>query len=317
MGEIGVSICCTTYNQENYIADAIESFLMQKTNFKFEIIIHDDASTDGTLEIVRTYEKKYSNIVVIAQQENQYSKKKDILLNYMYPKIKGRYIAICEGDDYWISDNKLQKQYDFMENNKDYSICVHASNKIKDGKVCGIVRPFNYNTTVATEQLIAVGGGFCMTNSFFLRTSKIKEFLPFYDKCNMMDVGIGDIVLLIGFSLRGNVYYIDEILSAYRVCALNSWSSRIAKLPSEKKAEGYLRSKKFLKDMDKFTNGKYTSAIKFRITRLEFLAYWVTANIKEMKKDKYIAYYNELSLVQKVKIWVKRLIMVIRKIKHK
>lgn len=305
MEQIEVSICCTTYNQEKYIAQALDSFLMQKTDFSYEIIIHDDASTDGTLEIIRQYEKRYSNIVVIAQHENQYSKKKDILVEFIYPKVRGKYIAICEGDDYWISDQKLQKQYDFMEKNNDCSICIHGSQKTKDGEIFQIVRPFKYNTKVPTETLIVSGGGFCMTNSFFLRTSKIKDYLSFYDKCNMIDVGISDIVWLLGFSLLGNVYYIDECLSAYRVCSENSWSSKIAKLSPQKRAKGYLRSVKFMDDVNIFTNRKYESAIRYRIKNLEFFAYLVVGNYKEMKNERYREFYNALSFKQKAKTMVK------------
>ena len=105
--EIKVSICCITYNHEDYIADAIESFLMQETDFKYEILIHDDASTDKTADIIRSYELKYPEIIKpIYQTVNQYSKNTKILPTFLYPKAKGKYIALCEGDDYWIDPLK-------------------------------------------------------------------------------------------------------------------------------------------------------------------------------------------------------------------
>jgi len=97
-----VSICCLTYNHAPYIRDAIEGFLMQKTNFPVEILIHDDASTDGTADIIREYETRYPDIIKpIYQTENQYSKGVKISWEYQFSRARGKYIALCEGDDYW------------------------------------------------------------------------------------------------------------------------------------------------------------------------------------------------------------------------
>ena len=98
--QIGVSIVCNAFNHERYIAQALESFLMQKTDFPFEILVHDDASTDGTAEIIRTYAKRFPQIVLpLFQTENQYSKKVSIGSSFQYPRARGKYIALCEGDD--------------------------------------------------------------------------------------------------------------------------------------------------------------------------------------------------------------------------
>ena len=129
-GEIPlVSISCITYNHEPYIVQALNGFLMQKTSFPFEILIHDDASTDRTADIIREYEKKFPNLIKpIYQKENQYSKgNRSILASFVYPRAKGKYIAICEGDDYWIDENKLQMQVDFLENNPEYGMCYTKS----------------------------------------------------------------------------------------------------------------------------------------------------------------------------------------------
>ena len=124
--DIIVSICCNTYNHENYIRQALEGFVMQKTTFPIEIIIHDDASTDGTAEIVKEYEKKYSQLFrCIYQQKNQFSKGIGVSVNYTWPKARAKYIALCEGDDYWTDPYKLQKQVDFLKNNPEYVVCSH------------------------------------------------------------------------------------------------------------------------------------------------------------------------------------------------
>src|SRR5665648_1210229 len=99
-----ISICCITYNHEKYISEAIESLLKQETNFPFEIIIHDDASTDNTAKIIREFEKKYPDIIKpIYQKENQHSKGKKVAFECVFPNVNGRFLAVCEGDDYWLS----------------------------------------------------------------------------------------------------------------------------------------------------------------------------------------------------------------------
>jgi len=119
-----VSICCITYNHENFIREAVEGFLMQKTIFPFEIIIHDDASTDKTSEILKEYKAQYPNIIkCFYQTENQYSKgARRIMARFTFPHARGKYTALCEGDDYWTDPLKLQKQVDYMSGHEDCNL---------------------------------------------------------------------------------------------------------------------------------------------------------------------------------------------------
>lgn len=119
-----VSIRCLTYNHGPYIAQTLDGFLMQRTTFPFEVIIHDDASTDDTAKIIKQYEEKFPLIVKpIYEEENMYSKGNGAITEIVNSHISGKYIAACEGDDYWIDEYKLQKQVDFLENNPDYGMC--------------------------------------------------------------------------------------------------------------------------------------------------------------------------------------------------
>ena len=124
MSDIKVSICCLAYNHEPYIRQCLDGFVMQKCNFTFEVLIHDDASKDKTASIIREYEAKYPDIIKpIYQTVNQYSIGVSATKKHNFPRSKGKYIAICEGDDYWTDPLKLQKQVDFLEANQNFSIC--------------------------------------------------------------------------------------------------------------------------------------------------------------------------------------------------
>ena len=119
-----VNVICATYNQEKYIGQCLEGILMQETDFEFEVIVNDDASTDRTPEIVKEYEMKHDNIVAIYQERNLWSQGISIPRTILYPRVRGKYVAICEGDDYWIDPLKLQKQVEYMEAHPEVSVCA-------------------------------------------------------------------------------------------------------------------------------------------------------------------------------------------------
>ncbi len=121
-----VSICCQIYNHASFLRECFDGFVMQKTNFPIEILIHDDASTDGSQEIIKEYTTVYPDLFKpIFQRENQYSEGVPICATYQFPRAIGKYIAMCEGDDYWTDPYKLQKQVDFLEQNEEFTLCSH------------------------------------------------------------------------------------------------------------------------------------------------------------------------------------------------
>ena len=127
-----VTVWCLTYNQKEFIKDALDGFVMQKTSFPFEVIVHDDASTDGTTDIVNEYAKKYPEIIKpMIETENQWQKGglKHIISIMNEKHRRGKYIAFCEGDDYWTDPLKLQRQVVFLESHSDYSMCFHSAKK--------------------------------------------------------------------------------------------------------------------------------------------------------------------------------------------
>jgi glycosyltransferase involved in cell wall biosynthesis len=149
-----VSIRCTTYNHERYIRETLEGFIKQKTNFRFEAIVHEDASTDGTAAIVREYAEKYPGIIVpIFEKENQYSKRDGSFTRVTYAALRGKYIAYCEGDDYWTDPYKLQKQVDFLEAHPEYSFCIHHLKLYRqaNGHMTDYYKPFDQDIDLTEE----------------------------------------------------------------------------------------------------------------------------------------------------------------------
>lgn len=208
-----VSIICCTYNHDKYIRQSLEGFVKQKTSFNFEVLIHDDASTDNTAQIIKEFENKYPNIIKpIYQKENQYSKGVDILQTYLYPQAKGKYIALCEGDDYWTDPLKLQKQVDLLENNNNYGMCYtkiqtydQAQNKF--GNVWG------GDFTSFNDLLIE--------NRIPTLTSLInKELLLKYTKDinpSNKNWKMGDYPMWLWFAAESNIAYIPEVTGIYRI----------------------------------------------------------------------------------------------------
>ncbi len=147
-----VSISCITFNHANFLRECLDSFLMQKTTFPIEILIHDDASIDGTIDIIKEYESKYPEIIKpLIQSENQYSKgARGIMATYNFPRAKGKYIALCEGDDYWTDPYKLQKQVDFLEKNPDYVIHAGRIMVLKDEITSDLFNEINNNKSIYT-----------------------------------------------------------------------------------------------------------------------------------------------------------------------
>lgn len=226
---IEVSIHCLTYNHEKYVRKTFEGFLKQKTNFAFEVLVHDDASTDGTPEIIREYTEKYPDIFKpIYQKENQYSKGIMVAYAYNFPRAVGKYMAYCEGDDYWCDENKLQKQYDIMEKHPECSICTHIAQIIsaEEEKALGTIPQKPFTNGVVDEEVFLrselIEGWASQTSSFFLRNKYLKEYIAENPKyCRMMVVG--DFPTILYMLTKGKVYFIDEIMSCYRYGGASSF----------------------------------------------------------------------------------------------
>lgn len=219
-----VSVICIAYNHEKFIKDAIEGVVGQKADFSYELIIHDDASTDGTAKIIKEYEEKYPQIIRgIYQAENQFFKC-NIVAEFLFPVVRGKYIAFCEGDDYWTDEKKLQKQVDFLETHRDYSMCMHNAVRLnyETGERSKLDTFPESGTYSQKEQILAgCGSDFPAFASYLLRTEFLKDIPDFFLRARVMDYPLRQY-----YASRGKVYYFEEAMSVYRVAIPQSYMKK-------------------------------------------------------------------------------------------
>lgn len=250
--EIIVSIICYTYNQKQYIKDALEGFLKQKTIFPYEILIHDDASTDGTTEILKEYQKNNREVIrLILEKENQYSQGKDLLKDIVLPYVKGKYLAFCEGDDFWIYENKLQKQFDLMEANPNISLCYHNALVYQEETDILKLNIENHSSGyIEDKDIIYASKGWYPTASAFCRTQDVREQPDF-------KASTGDAALRTYMACRGDLYFINRAWSVYRDFATGSWNEKYRH--SKKVAAQYIvDTVNYYTEFNKYSKGRFT-----------------------------------------------------------
>lgn len=293
---IMVSIECNAYNHEDFIAEALDSMLMQKADFAFEILIHDDASTDRTADIIRSYEQKYPDIVKpIYQTENQYSQNLPFEV-YNSERGLGKYIAICEGDDYWTDPEKLQKQVDYMEAHPECSMCVHAAEKVSSEtkKRVASVRPSNKNKIFSVEEVIEGGGELFATNSIMYSREKIPGMPEFY-----LNATIGDYPVVILGALSGTFYYMDQNMAAYRVGVKGSWTD--LHLTDTSALQKHLQDvANLLDEVNIYTNFKYDYIISRTKKRNRFYLLLKQLKINETLKKGYRQFYVKPEFLKRI-----------------
>lgn len=255
-----VSISCMTYNHAPYIRQCLDGFMMQQTIFPFEVLIHDDASTDGTTEIIKEYAEKYPDIIKpLYEDENQWVKGRRGSVIFNFPRAQGKYIAFCEGDDYWIDPLKLQKQVDFMEANPDYTMCcTNAVIETPEGNEEWCRYPTDQ--TVPTEDVIKHGGLFVQTATLLFRREVLIDATNYPESAKKCHVR--DFPLQIYAALKGKVYWFVDKTATYRYLGGNSWTLNFKKQDTTKKIRNMRSEIDMLKDMDLLSNGKYTNAFK-------------------------------------------------------
>lgn len=247
-----VSISCITYNQAPYIKQCLDGLLMQVCDFNFEVLIHDDASTDETQSIIKKYEARYPDIIKpYFQKENQWSKGvRGINAKYNFSRAKGKYIALCDGDDYWTDPLKLQKQVNFMEENENYVACGCYADIIRQGKLVISEKPLidkSYN------QLDLIGKHPFPTLTTLFRNIDLKEFSEY-------KIIVGDIELFMYLSQYGNFKKLPFKGGVYRIHpgGVNSGNAHYAN-----KTKNTLAKLKFNKAFKLYPNKLYKVRLKY------------------------------------------------------
>ena len=297
-------VYCLVYNHEKYLDKALSSIIAQKTNFDFRLVVHDDASNDNSKSIIEKYASKYRNIIIpIYQSENKYSKDPAAITKAIFSSIDSKYVAICEGDDFWENENKLQIQHDYMETHPECYLCVHNTERINEnGNKLDIVfnqeeNEVNYGVS---DVIRAKGGGLFHTSSFFYRR-EIRDKMPQY----LLRASIGDYPFAIGAALYGPVHYYPLTMSAYRVAAKGSWSQNNKKHPQ---ASLDVRNEiiELLNLLDDDTCSLYHDAIAYAIDQYKYDICSIKGDFHTIIHDKNLLnIYKNKPLKERIKLILK------------
>ncbi len=292
-----VSIICNAYNHDKYIRSALDGFVMQKTNFPFLVLIHDDASTDKTADIIKEYESKYPDIIKpIYQTENQYHKKDGTIRRLQAERLKTKYVAICEGDDYWTDPLKLQKQFDFMEANPEYTLCGCSTYWLN------MLTGKNENRSQTTEDrdisleelLIPDNRRPFPTVSYFMK-AEIWKSLP--------DWGfpVGDLPLTYYCAIKGKVRMLTDNMCVYRWQAEGSWTSR--NFDAKKRAEVCDKMIAGVERMNADTNYEFDELCKRKVTALKYTRALMRHDFKAIKSPELIGIYKKRDFIHRFSDW--------------
>lgn len=292
-----VSVYCLVYNHGKYLKSALDGFVNQKVNFPFEVIVHDDCSTDNSAIIIKEYADKYPDIIKpIYQRENQYSKGISIKRTYIAPLVKGDYVAVCEGDDYWNDELKLQKQVDFLDNNLEYIACVHDT--LQENQNDGTTfRMFNFGQDKDINLEDILKGKCFHTSSVLYRSKMIYSYPPFYEAAK----SFGDVQLAIDLSLNGKIKYFDTVMSVYRHGTVGSWSYR-NECDFQSRASSYKSYMDMLISVNEYTDYKYAKIVDFYIDKYDINRLSFEEDYSNLFSRKYINIFNKLSTREKFAI---------------
>ena len=292
-----VSVICTAYNHEKYIRKCLDGIVGQKTDFKIEAIIHDDASTDTTTDIIREYEARFPKIIKpIYQKENQYSKGVDIY-SLLLPYISGKYVALCEGDDYWSSPEKLQLQVEMLQLHPDSFFSVHSVRGIDEGgEITDSLYPsFPMETSVIPKDvfLSIVSKQYAFqTSSFVFKAESYLEYLrnppEFVRTCP-----IRDIPMMLYFGYAGDVCFINREMSCYRMSSEGSWTQR-HNTSKDFRVNHYRAMSNMVEQFRVFTQNQYPEYYDNLYQRW-YNQLWVHRDFKEVLQKQYTKFFKKES----------------------
>ena len=297
-----VSVISIAYNQELYIRDCLDGFLLQKTSFPVEVIIHDDASNDRTPEIIREYYERRPDLFHAIIQRVNHRYRNCQVLPPLFDIVQGKYIALCEGDDYWTDPLKLQKQVDFMEAHPDCTLIVHGHQKLyPNGQLKDFV--LEKERFLKTEEVIENKLSIA-TNCCLIRATELD--------CNenyLKNAPVRDLPIRIQLALAGGVYYLTDIMSVYRVNAKNSWSSR---MKGKKTGEVAQKMAQMYTEVDKISNNQYHDLINNKVLNYKLDA--LVFGNKHLDKQKFKTIKEELRDVYKARGLKFKIIVLLKRV---
>lgn len=302
MKDIIVSVICTVYNHEKFLERCLNGFVIQQTNFGFEVIVHDDASNDNSPKIIKKYAQKYSEIIrPIFQKENQFSTGKDIVQDIILPQCKGKYVAFCEGDDYWTDAQKLQRQVDAIENIQGCVMCVH--NTISHDLVTQKERPFFYSHTVDFMTEKEVFMEWSVHTSSYLMKKEIAQKPRFARK-----YWFGDYVYLTIAYDKGKIVRLPNTMSVYNFNNENGVTAKVRDLDNNSGSIKRRERIDYLKEYDEYTLHRHECIVNKRINQIDFdelLRH--TKNTESIDKD-FLIYISNAKTIRRhiyYKTWKK------------
>lgn len=283
-----VSVACLAYNHEATLAEALESFVSQRTAFPYEVLVNDDASTDGTAEVLREYAQRYPGLIrPFYQRENLFSQGKDPLLAALFPNARGKYIALCEGDDYWTDPTKLQRQVEFLESHTEYAACVHNTTV----HFCGgeqadePLRRVDGDCDVTLGEIIPGMNGAYHTSSLMAKAELLANPPDFY--FTAYRYGFGDYPDALWLALNGPIRFLDREMSVYRVGSnASSWSAGIAGQYG-KLRKFVIGKRELLKAFRPYAPEEYLALVDETIREREFELMYIEGRDREQRRPPY------------------------------
>jgi len=247
-GSPAVSVCMITFNQEAFIAQAVESAVRQKTTFEYEVICGDDASTDATPQILQDLERRHTPRLRVISRPANLGVNRNLVATMQ--ECRGKYIALLEGDDYWNDEEKLQLQQDFLESHPEDAICFHRVEVHRDGTSTGQRLPSGHMPRRSTLTDLVERGNFIPTPSVMFR-NHVADGFPEW----LFDLKIGDLPLHVINARFGDIGFLDRTMAAYRVHPGGTFSS----IPNTTRVHEVVRMYSHLND---FLEGRYDRTIR-------------------------------------------------------
>lgn len=298
-----VSVLMITYNHDKYVTQAIENVLAQKTYFPIKLFIGEDCSMDRTGDICIEFRDKHPGAIELILNEKNIGMMQNFMRVHKACISSGAtYIALCEGDDHWISPYKLQEQVNFLNANKDCAGCFHAVKYIDENRVrSDYIRrpspiPADYKYSI--DYVIRKGGDFFATASAMFRSDAIRELPSWF-----YEAPVGDSPLMMFAATKGKIGYIDKIMCSYRKNVTNSWSKTI--VTDLEELEKYrMRYLEFLSKFGDWTAAHFCGAIAFRVKWVNY-SYLSKVILCAPKSKQWMDYFKLLSCLS----WWNRLMV--------